>query len=83
MLPKISNLGLNVNFNILKAQWFLCQELMILIELLLQYSINDRITEDLDKSIFTIQNNLQNYVTIMITIYRKKDSRIYYSSFLS
>ena len=49
----------------------------------LQYSINDRITEDLDKSIFTIRNNLQNCVTIMITIYRKKDSRINYSSFLS
>ena len=50
----------------------------------LQYSINDRITEDLDKYIFTIQNSLQNCVNVMITmLYRLKDSRIYYSSFLS
>ena len=48
---------------------------------ILQYSINDRITEDLDKYIFTIQNSLQNCVNVMI--YRLKDSRIYYSSFLS
>ena len=34
----------------------------------LQYSINDRITEDIDKYIFTIQNSLQNCVNIMITI---------------
>ena len=34
----------------------------------LQYSINDRITEDVDKSIFTIQNSLRNCVTIMITM---------------
>ena len=32
----------------------------------LQYSINDRITEDLDKYIFTIQNSLQNCVNVMI-----------------
>ena len=34
----------------------------------LQYSINDRITEDLDKYIFTIQNSLQNCVNVMITM---------------
>ena len=40
---------------------------------ILQYSINDRITEDLDKYIFTIQNGLQNWVNVMI--YRLNDSR--------
>ena len=35
----------------------------------LQYSINDRITEDLDKYIFTIQNSLQNCVNVMITMF--------------
>ena len=34
----------------------------------LQYSMNDRITEDVDKSIFTIQNSLQNCVNIMIAM---------------
>ena len=34
----------------------------------LQYSINDRITEHVDKSIFTIQNSLRSCVTIMITM---------------
>ena len=35
---------------------------------ILQYSMNDRITEDVDKSIFTIQNSLQNCVNIMIAM---------------
>ena len=34
----------------------------------LQYSMNDRITEDVDKSIFTIQNSLQNCVNIMVAM---------------